>query len=393
MKKPETRTLIYLAIATVIVVVIVMAFLPDPVPVDTAIVERGPMQVTIDEKGETRVRDRFTVTAPVAGNLRRIELREGDHVASGDTVAVIEPLPLDQRQRQEVSAEVSAAESSVGEARAIAARAESALSLAQSERSRTAALAREGVVSEEVLERAETAEETARDELAAARERVRVSVARLEAARAGLLSGRSAGNGGLIEVSSPVSGEVFAIPDRSGRVVQPGERLLEISNAGQIEVVIEMLSNEAVRVDAGDPVIIEDWGGDEPLRGSVRLVEPSGFTKISALGIEEQRVNVIVDLEEAPPSLGDGYRVEARVLVWSAEDVLQVPISTLFRRNDQWALFVVEGDTVVVREVEIGHQTDLAAEILSGLKEGDVVVLHPSNALSEGATVAPRQER
>lgn len=390
MKKPKRRTLIYLTIAIVILVAIVMAFLPDPVPVDTAIVERGPMQVTIDEKGETRARDLFTVAAPVAGELRRIELREGTAVDAGDVVAVIEPLPLDPRQHQEVSAQVDAAESSVREARAMAARAESALSLATSERRRTAALARDGVVSEEALERAETAEATARSELGAAQDRVRAAAAQLQAAQARLLSAGAAGDSGLVEVRSPVAGEVFAIPDRSARVVQPGERLLEISNARQIEVVIEMLSNEAVKVDAGDAVVIEDWGGAEPLRGSVRIVEPSGFTKISALGIEEQRVNVIVDLEEAPPSLGDGYRVEARVLIWSAEDVLQVPISALFRRDDRWALFVVEGDTVAVREVEIGHQTDLAAEIVSGLDEGDVAVLHPSNALSEGATVAPR---
>ncbi len=390
MKRPETRTLIYAAIGLLIVVVIVMSLLPDPIEVDTAVAERGPMRVTIDEKGETRVRDRFTVTAPVAGELRRIDLREGDRVAEGDVVAVIEPLPLDQRKQKEIAAQVAGAESAVGEARAMVSGAESALSLAVSERRRMAALASEGVVSAEDLERAETAEATAREELEAARDRERVAVAQFEAARAGLISGRSPGGTGLIEVRSPVEGEVFAVPDRSGRVVQPGERLLEISNARQIEVVIEMLSKEAVKVAPGDPVIIEDWGGPESLKGTVRTVEPSGFTKISALGIEEQRVNVVVDLAEVPSSLGDGYRVEARVLIWSAEDALQVPISTLFRKNDQWALFVVEGDTVAVRDVKIGHQTDLTAEVVSGLEEGDVVVLHPSNALSEGASVTER---
>ena len=390
MNRPKPRTLIYAAIATVMLIVIVMAFVPDPIEVDTALVERGPMTVTIDEKGETRARERFTITAPVAGELRRIDLREGVAVSEGEVVAVIEPLPLDPRQRQEVSGRVEAASSALAEARSMVDRAEAAYSLAVSERQRAESLASDGIASAETLERAQAGERTARDELEAARSRVRSAAAELEVARAGLMAVDPGRGGRLIEVRSPAAGEVLSVPDRSGRVVQPGQPLLEISNARDVEVVIEMLSSEAVKVEAGDPVIIEDWGGDAPLRGTVRLVEPSGFTKISALGIEEQRVNVIVDPESVPAALGDGYRVETRVVIWQSDDVLKVPISTLFRVGSQWALFVVESDEAVVREVEIGHQTDVEAEILSGVTAGDVVVLHPSNDLDDGSRVEAR---
>lgn len=387
MERPKRRTMIYGALAIVIIAVVAMALLPDPMIVDWTTVERGPLQVTIDEKGETRVRDRFAVTAPVAGELRRIELREGTAVERGDVVAVIEPLPLDPRQRQELTARVDAASSALREARSLAERASSAFSLAQSDRRRIESLAAEGIASDEDLERAQTSERTAREELEAARNRVRTAEAELEVARAGLLAIDSGQGDRTVEIRAPVAGQVLTIPDRSGRVVQPGQLLLEISDSHDIEVVIEMLSTEAVKVETGDPVIIEDWGGDEPLRGSVRLVEPSGFTKVSALGIEEQRVNVITDLDDVPRSLGDGYRVEARVVIWSGEDVLQIPISALFRMGTTWAVFAVENETATVTEVEIDHKTDLVAEVVSGLSEGDVVILHPSNDLADGAKV------
>lgn len=390
MQKSKRRILIYSVIAIAVVAIVVMALIPDPVIVDAATVERGPMRVTVNEKGETRAKDRFTVTAPVAGELRRIELREGMEVGQGDVIAQIEPLPLDARQRQELTARADAAASALSEARSLADRAQSTLALAQSERRRIESLAREEIASDEALERARTSEQTARNELEAARSRVRTAQAELEAARSGLLAVEPGRSNRIVEVRAPVEGEILRIPERSARVVQAGEPLIQLSDSHEIEIVVEMLSTEAVKVSSGDLVIIDEWGGDEPLRGTVRLVEPSGFRKISALGIEEQRVNVVVDLAEAPPALGDGYRVEARVVIWSGQDVVHVPISALFRKAETWAVFVVEDGKAVAREVGIGHQNDVQAEVLSGLDPGETVILHPSNDLADGVRVEVR---
>ncbi len=386
--KVKRRTLIYLLVGVVLVVLLVFAFLPEPVPVETATVSRGPMNVTVDEKGETRVRDRFVITAPVTGEVGRIDLREGSRVQKGDVVAKITPPELDPRQKEEVTGGVDAAEASLREARSMVSRAEAAFELARKDRQRIARLAAEGIASAETLDQAKTAEQTARDDLAAARHRAETASAQLEVARAGLLSLRSSTSvARSIEVHSPVEGQVLRVPERSRRVVTAGEPLLIVSNASDIELVIEVLSADAVKISPGDPVIVDDWGGDQPLHGKVRVVEPSGFTRISALGIEEQRVNVIADLDQTPSSLGDGYRIEARIVVWENGDVLRVPVSALFRNGQDWNVFVVEGGHARVRTVRIGHRNSEVAEVTDGLKKGDVVITHPGNDVSDGAKV------
>lgn len=387
--KLSKRAWVYVGIALLLVVVLFIAFLPEPVPVETVTVARGPMQVTVNEDGRTRTVDRYVIVAPVAGRLQRIELREGRQVAAGEVVARIEPAPLDASRSRELEAQVRSAESSLREAEAAAAQARAALQQAERERRRLAQLSEEGVVSQAQLDSAETGAETARRELGAADARVRSAVANLEAARARALATRPEGSGaGLIEVRAPEGGSVLRIPERSSRVVQPGEPLLEVGNANRLEVVIDVLSEDAVRIRPGDRLIVEEWGGERPLDGVVSVVEPSAFTKISALGIEEQRVNVIGSISDPPPSLGDGYRIEARIVVWEDDDALQVPVSALGRTGEEWSVFVVEDGRAVRRTLRLGERNQSSAVVLEGVTEGETVIVHPGNEVADGVKVA-----
>jgi HlyD family secretion protein len=372
--------------AIVVVALLVLAMMPDPVPVDTVTVTRGELVVTVDEKGQTRVRERYAIAAPMTGDLGRIELREGDVVTEGQVVATLVPPPLDARQREEVRTAVDAARASLQEAEAQAGRASADAELAGRELERVRSLSLSGIASKEILDQAQTAARAAARELEAARFRVRAARSRLESAKAGLLA-IGGGAGGKIDLRSPVDGQVLGISQRSARVVRAGEEVLTVGDPSGIELMIEVLSSDAVRIEPGDRILIEDWGGDEPLEGVVRLVEPSGFTKISALGIEEQRVRVIGDFVEGAPSLGDAYRIEARIVVWTGESVLRVPVSSLFRSDGGWAVFAVESGRAVKKMVTIGHRSPLEAEVLSGLEEGSAVVLHPSNRIDDGVRV------
>jgi HlyD family secretion protein len=372
----------------------VVAMWPQSMEVDVVRVERGPMQVTIDEEGETRVRDRFIVSAPVAGRLQRVELEPGDAVVRGETTLArltpgTSPL-LDPRTRGELSAAVDAAGAAIGQARAERDRAAAALERARATARRQEALADAGAVARDTLEAAQTAVRTGEEALRAAEFAVQRAEYELQLARARLQA--PAASGGVVPVISPVDGVVLKRLRESESIVPAGEPLLEIGDPARIEVVADLLSTDAVRIAPGARVLIEQWGGPHPLAGTVRRVEPSGFMKVSALGVEEQRVNVVVDVPELPADarLGDGYRVEIRVVTWQADDVLKVPVGALFRRGDEWAVFVVEDGVARRRMVQVGQRNDTEAQILGGLTVDQAIVLHPPDTLEEGTGVAIR---
>jgi HlyD family secretion protein len=369
------------------------------------------MQVTIDEEGETRVRERFVVSAPVSGRLQRIELEPGDPVVRGKTVVgrlvPTEAPLLDPRTRAELSAAVEAARAAVGRARAERDRAAAALDLARTSLQRQEKLAAAGAIAREDLDSAQTAFKNAESAsraaefaVAAAEQELRLAGARLQAPPP---------TGRAVEAVAPVDGVVLKRLHESEAVVPAGEPLIEIGDPQRLEIVADLLSTDAVRVKPGSPVLIEQWGGKHPLHAQVRRVEPSGFMKISALGVEEQRVNVIVDLAEpaaAAGALGDGYRVEVRVVVWREDDVVKVPVASLFRPStsahpsttageerpgNEWAVFVVEDGRVRTQIVELGQRNDEEGQVISGVQPGQTIVLHPPDTLTDGTRITERR--
>ena len=378
--------------------IIVLAAWPESIEVDMATVERRAMEVTIDEEGETRVRDRFVVSAPVAGRLERIELEPGDPVDKGAVVARLVPADaplLDPRTRAELTAAVEAARAAQLQAQAERDRAAATLANARDLLRRREQLIEAGAISREDLEAARTGVETADSVVRAAAAAVSQAGHQLELARARLLS-TSAGSGGgrAVDLRAPVAGVVLKRHHESEAVVPAGEPLIEIGEPSRIEVVSDLLSTDAVRVSPGQPVHIVQWGGGHPLLAKVRRVEPSGFMKVSALGVEEQRVNAIIDFLDpvaAGRALGDGYRVEVQIVTWQGQDVVTAPVGSLFRSGDGWAVFVVTGNRAERRTVELGHRNDAVGEILKGLQPGETVVLHPPDTLTDGARVTARE--
>ena len=382
----------------IVVGIVVVAMWPQSTEVDVVTVGRGPMVVTIDEEGETRVRDRFVVSAPVTGRLQRIELEPGDTVVRGQTLLArlmpAESPLIDPRTRGELSAAVEAARAAVGQAQAERDRAAAALERARTTARRQEALAEAGAVARDTLEAAQTTVKTGEEALRAAAFTVQRAEYELQLARARLQA--PAASGGVVPVISPVDGVVLKRLRESESIVPAGEPLLEIGDPGRIEIVSDLLSTDAVRVPQAAQVIIDQWGGPHPLHGTVRRVEPSGFMKVSALGVEEQRVNVLVDVPELPPEarqLGDGYRVEIRVVTWQADDVIKVPVGALFRRGDEWAVFVIEDGVARRRPVQVGQRNDTEAQIVGGLTVDEVVVLHPPDTLEEGTRVVVRRRQ
>lgn len=389
--RPITRKFAYVALAAAAAAAVGYLLAPAPVEVDVAPVAEGALMVTVDEDGETRAHDRFVVGAPVAGRVARIELHEGDPVKEGQVVAQIWPLPLSARERDEQLARISAAQALSREASEQVRRAQAEHDQATRERRRVDALVKEGFVSPQAAEQAKVLEVTSANALEAARYRARSAEAELRAARAALLAiGAPAGAQAAVSLRSPVSGRVLRIPEKSERVVASGTPLLVLGDPARLEVVADVLSTDAVRVRPGMPVLLEGWGGERPLRAVVRVVEPYAFTKVSALGVEEQRVNVVADFVDPPGPLGDAYRVDARIVVWSADKVLKAPASALFRSGDGWAAFVVEGGRARRREVQVGERSAREAQILGGLKAGDLVIRYPSNEISDGIRVRAR---
>jgi HlyD family secretion protein len=393
MKWRRIRLVLVLA---AVAALLVWAFRPQPVAADVARVERGPLTVTVDEEGETRVRDRYVVSAPVPGRMRRIEIEPGDKVEAGKSLLVVfepaDPALLDVRTRGEIEARVRAAESAVGGARAEHERVNADLLFARRELERYRGLAEQGIASRERLEVAERQVRTLEEALRSADFNVQTAQHQLEVARATLSQG-SGRSGSLIRLYSPVDGTVLKRFQESAAVVPIGQALVEVGDLSQLEIVSDLLSSVAVRVQAGQPVLIEQWGGDRPLKGRVRRVEPGGFTKISALGVEEQRVNVIIDFEESRETwqkLGDGYRVEVRIIVWQGADVVKVPTSSLVRADDRWSVFKIVDGRAVKQLVEIGQRSGLEAEAMSGVEPGDHIILFPGDDIVDGARVQPR---
>jgi HlyD family secretion protein len=384
------NTLVLLFVIAVVVGLLVMWLRPTPLRVDVSTASRGPMRVTVDGEGKTRVRDRYVVAAPVAGRLRRITLRRGDNVSQRQLLAEIEPLPLaplDPRQRAEAIGRVRAAEDAKAEVDRMVERYRASYEQAGRDLKRAETLAQEGVVSRQEVEDTQTAVATSLREYEALRSRAERAAHDVEIARAALMAANRSPASATVTVQAPVGGTVLRVLEESERVVSAGTPLLELSNPSNIEAVIELLSTDAVKVTPGAVVFIENWGGPGALEGRVRLVEPSAFTKVSALGIEEQRVNVVIELTDGGSRLGDGYRVEGRVVVWETTDALRVPVSALFRRGDNWSLFCVENGIARLQDVEIGNLTSSEAEVTNGLEEGAVVITHPAKDITDGTRV------
>ena len=384
-----------LAVIAVVAVVAALAFWPSSIEVDAVEVTRGAMQVTIDEEGETRVRQRFVVSAPVAGRLQRIELEPGDRVVRGQTVVArltpaASPL-LDTRTRAELTAASDAARAALGQAQAERDRAAAARDRARSTLRRQEELAKAGAVARDDIEAAETTVRSTEEAHRAAEFTVSRAEYELQLARARLQA--PAAGGRPVDVVAPVDGVVLKRLRESESVVPVGEPLLEIGDPSQIEIVADLLSTDAVRIPAHARVLIEQWGGSEPLEAVVRRVEPSGFMKVSALGVEEQRVNVVIDLADRSGQahqLGDGYRVEVRVVVWQEADVVKVPVGSLFRSGDEWSAFVIDEGRTRLQRVQLGQRNDTEGQIVDGLQPGQTVVLHPPDTLTDGTRVTVR---
>jgi HlyD family secretion protein len=383
-----------------IALVLGYALKPVPVPVDMAAIQRGTLEVTVDDDGETRVKEVFAVSAPVSGQMLRIDSKVGDEVVAGETVlAVMQPTApefLDARSRRQAEAEVKAAEAALALAEAERAKAKAELEFARAEYERARELARKGNISGSARDRAEMEANSRQAALETAAANVRVRTFALETAKARLIEPEMVTEGGGVQIRAPVSGRVLRLLQESEQVVQAGTPLIEIGDPTDIEIKTDLLSSEAVKVSEGDEVIVTGWGGPGNLAGRVRRVEPSGFTKVSALGIEEQRVNVIIDFAgdaAARKGLAHGYRVDAKVVIWRGTDILTVPLGALFRDGSDWAVFKVEDGDARLTRVKIGRDGAFDAEVLEGLKEGDAVILHPSDRIHDGVGVERRNSR
>lgn len=390
-----------------IIAATVSALMPKPVPVDVAVLARGPMRVTIDEDGKTRVTDRYLVSAPLAGTIGRMTLHPGDSVEQGGLIATIEatePPLLDAQTRTEAEARLKAAEASKRQASATVNRAKAAAEFAKNERDRTAKLVGQGSYAQRNLDLAELDLKTREQELASAGFGVRVAQYEVEMARATLqridahasVTANKKGDkeaapetGAVVHVNSPITGTVLRVLHEHEGVVTPGVQLLELADPNALELVVDVLTSDAVQIERGAMVEIRGWGGEAPLNGRVRLVEPSAFTKVSALGVEEQRVNVVIELLDKPEGvvIGDGYRVEVSIIVWQHEDVLLLPVSALFRDGEQWAVWVVDGAVARLQAIELGKRQGLWVEAAAGLEAGQTVIVHPADTITEGVEV------
>lgn len=397
----QQRILIWTVVAVAVVIGLAAALWPRSTPVDIATVSTGTMRITVDDEGVTRINDVFIVSAPTTGFLRRIELEPGDSVLPGETlVAEIEPsesTPLDPRTAAEAKASLRAAESAEALARADLEKARAELAFAEAEVQRYRELARDGTVSRRDLDAAERSFDTSRAALAVAHAQMQVRSFELAQAKAHVLSpdelrGERQRCDCLV-VMAPVSGHVLQVHRESAGPVTVGEALLEIGNLERLEIVVDLLSIDAVQIRPGDAAFIENWGGEHPLEASVRRVEPFGFTKVSALGIEEQRVNVVLDLlspRSEWQALGHGYQVDVSVVLWSADDVIKVPLTALFRSGSDWALFVRENGRAEKRLVTVGRRNNRDAEIVAGLTAGEQIVVYPGESIEAGMRIAAR---
>jgi HlyD family secretion protein len=390
------RDITIAVIVVAIVGAIIYGFMPTPQWVDAATVQRGPLSVTIDEEGKTRVIDRYVVSAPVAAYARRIDLEVGDAIQQGQALVQLEPLPsavLDPRSRAAAQARVDAAKAALDSTREKASAAKAEAELAQLEHKRIVDMCKVQCASKEEQDVAMTKVRSTRALQQSAQFAVDIARHELEAARTALTYAGAKDSKEPLAVSSPINGSVLKIIRKSEGVVGAGEPLIEVGNPRHLEVEVDVLSADAVKIAPGTRVLFERWGGDEALEGRVRTIEPVGFTKISALGVEEQRVLVISDLTSPTDRwqrLGDGYRVEASFILWQQDDVLTIPTSSLFRHGDGWAVFVIDGDTARLTKVKLGHRNGLHAQVLAGLNQGQQVITHPGETIEDGVAVRIR---
>lgn len=396
---PWRRRLLFVLAAAVVVGLIVWGFRPAPALVDVEPVTRGPLEVTVEDEGRTRVIDRYEISSPVAAETRRITLEVGDTVRRGDVVVTLDAVAaptLDARAVAQARARVAAAEAAVVTAEQEVRAADASARFARAEAERWRQLGEQGLVARREVELAEAdARRTAALHQSAIFRR-RTAQAELEAARTALAFGgrQDPEASGVLELRSPVAGQVLRRHFESGRVVQPGEPILLIGDPISLEVEVDVLSSDAVRIGAGMPVRIERWGSPEPLNGRVERVEPVAFTKVSALGVEEQRVWVIVRFTDPPARwarLGDGYRVNARFILWRADDVLRVPTSSLFRHGEGWVVFVANDGRARLRPVKVAERGGGYTRVVSGLAAGERVIVHPSRDVTDGTRLSERR--
>lgn len=377
-----------------------LALRPRPILVDVAVVQSGPMQVDVEEDGQTRIRERYVVSTPLTGRLMRVTFDVGDRVVADKTVLArmqaTDPTLLDPRAVAQARSRVGAAERKLEAAKTELSRIESMLQFSEKEMGRVRQLLAQNAASDREFSERELEFRQRTEEARAAGFAVDIAEYELELERAAmLLTDPDQSDDGDMEllIKAPIDGRILRIYQESTAVVEVGSPLMEVGDPTDLEVVADVLSRDAVQVSPGNPVRLNRWGGDAPLAGRVRLVEPSGFTKLSALGVEEQRVNVIIDLIDPPEKreqLGDGFRVDCEIIVWDVDDVLQVPTSALFRVDDKWRVFVVEEGAAQLTLVEVGKNNGRDAEVLSGLREGDRVIIHPGDSIDQGVMVTQR---
>jgi HlyD family secretion protein len=395
-----------LAIFAVVVVamLVVYALMPAPVGIDVAVIGRGPLEVTVDEEGIAQIRDVYRVSAPIAGKLNRIPVEVGDTVSkAGPAIAAIQPAEpslLDVRTQRELRAAADAAQAAVGLARAQVTSAEASERLAVSDLERSRQLAGSGAISARALEKAVTDVDTARAAVEQAKANLALRQSELASAEAHLIQPGaskldSGGANCCVPVMSPTDGVVLKLLVESEQVVAAGTPLIEIGDPRDMEVEVHLLSSDAVEIQPGAPATLTDWGGEGVLNAHVRRIDPAAYTKVSALGVEEQRVDATLDITDPYDKwqgLGHQYRVMAHIRTWKGGDVVQVPVGALFRRGIDWNVFrVVDGKAVLTR-ILIGHRNTHSAEVASGLSAGDTVVLHPSDQVTDGVAVKPRPD-
>lgn len=396
---------IMLALAAIVAIAaLVWAFWPQPVPVDLAGIERGPMEVTVSANGVTRIKNTYLVTAPITGTTRRSPVEIGDEVVHGETiVATIEPAApalLDARARAEGEAAIAEAEASLVHAQANVERAQADVDYSSNQYERSQRLAAQGTIPQRMLDDATLHLRTVETALAAAESDVERQRAALQRARAQFVGPEDEDprlpepGACCVEIHAPAGGTILSIENISARLVQAGEKLLTVGQPDDLEITVELLSADAVRIRPGADAHIARWGGEDDLAARVRRIEPSARTEISALGIEEQRVNVLLDLITPPedrPGLGDNFRVFASIVEWAGEDVLQVPIGALFRQDEDWAVYrVSEDETAEPVALRIGRRTSTTAEVIEGLEQGDRVILYPGDRIEPGTNVIDR---
>ncbi len=387
--KPNIRGIGLLAAALAGALVLWALLRPDVIPVETARIAPRILTVTIDEQGRTRARDPFIVAAPVTGRLLRPAFKAGDVVEAGVEVARIAVAPDDRRAEAMAQAGLVAAQARRTAADGAVIEAESLYARARNEEERREELGKTGVATTEEVEFYRQATDSAEARLLSLRATLQAAEAEVERARSQLLGSTPDAEAGILGVTAPVAGTIYRVFEESERVVAAGTPLYALSRENELELVVDLVTQDAVRVAPGQALLVTGWGGDETLAGNVLRIEPEAFTKISTLGVEEQRVNVIGSLQKVPVGLGAGYRIDAAIVVWEEHDVLTAPASAVFRRAGVWQAFAVIEGRAQLRTLEIGQRNRNYVQIIGGLESGEEVIAFPSDLIADGVRVRP----